>query len=110
MRVHWFLSYNSYFKKSKTFHLQQGYGQPGYGGPAPGGQQLEVGHGPYPSIAPSGGISPQVQQWFYAVDKDRSGFISAAELKSALVNAQGQTFSDTACYLMIGKRPPLHIK
>lgn len=76
-------------------------GQPSYGGPAPGGQ-LEVGHGPYPSIGTGGTVSPQVQQWFSAVDKDQSGFISALELKSALVNAQGQRFSDTACNLMIG--------
>ena len=76
-------------------------GQPSYGGPPPGGQ-LEVGHGPYPSIGTGGTVSPQVQQWFCAVDKDQSGFISASELKAALVNAQGQKFSDTACNLMIG--------
>ncbi|KAJ8722802.1 hypothetical protein PYW07_003982 [Mythimna separata] len=81
----------------------QGYGQPagyGAGGPPPG--QLEIGHGPYPSIGPGGGVNPQVQNWFQAVDKDRSGFITAIELKAALVNAQGQTFSETACNLMIG--------
>ncbi|CAK1582043.1 unnamed protein product [Parnassius mnemosyne] len=88
---------------------QPGYGQPGgqpgYGQPAYGGQpvgQLEIGHGPYPSVGAGGGISPQVQQWFAAVDKDKSGFISVPELKSALVNGQGQNFSDTACHLMIG--------
>ncbi|XP_061383555.1 peflin isoform X2 [Danaus plexippus] len=76
-----------------------GYNQPGYGGsPA----QLEIGHGPYPSMGTEGTISPQVQQWFNAVDKDRSGFITALELKSALVNAQGKTFSETACSLMMG--------
>ncbi|CAK1552140.1 unnamed protein product [Leptosia nina] len=74
--------------------------QPGYG-PAQGGQ-LEIGHGPYPSMGPAGTVSPQVQQWFRAVDKDQSGFITALELKSALVNGQGQTFSETACNLMIG--------
>ncbi|XP_063620227.1 peflin isoform X1 [Cydia splendana] len=84
---------------------QQGYpnqppGQQGYPNQPPG--QLEVGHGPYPSMGPGGGISPQVQQWFRAVDKDQSGFITADELKAALVNAQGQTFSHTACSLMIG--------
>ncbi|XP_038216001.1 peflin [Zerene cesonia] len=78
----------------------QGYGQPGYGQPQ--GGQLEVGHGPYPSIGAGGNISPQVMQWFRAVDKDQSGFITAPELKAALVNAQGQTFSETACNLMIG--------
>ncbi|XP_060800408.1 peflin isoform X2 [Amyelois transitella] len=78
-----------------------GYGQPGYGGPPPG-EQLEMGHGPYPSIGTGGGISPQVHQWFRAVDKDQSGFITSNELKIALVNAQGQSFSDTACNLMIG--------
>ncbi|KAK9890428.1 hypothetical protein WA026_010517 [Henosepilachna vigintioctopunctata] len=51
---------------------------------------------------PSPGISPQVQQWFQAVDKDRSGKINWQELQSALVNGQGQNFSETACKLMIG--------
>ncbi|XP_049867109.1 peflin [Pectinophora gossypiella] len=75
---------------------------PGYGQPGAAGGQLEIGHGPYPSIGPGGAISPQVHQWFRAVDKDQSGFITANELKSALVNAQGQTFSEAACKLMIG--------
>ncbi|KAL0893782.1 hypothetical protein ABMA27_013916 [Loxostege sticticalis] len=77
---------------------QLGYGQPGQ--PQAGG--LEMGHGPYPSIGAGGTIAPQVQQWFQAVDKDKSGYITAPELKAALVNAQGQTFSETACNLMIG--------
>lgn len=81
------------------YFLQPGYNQPPYGGQA---GQLEMGHGPYPSIGAGGTVSPQVQQWFNAVDKDRSGFITAVELKSALVNGQGQHFSDTACNLMIG--------
>ncbi|CAH0748113.1 unnamed protein product [Diatraea saccharalis] len=85
----------------------QGYGQPGYGSQAgygvqPQGGGLEMGHGPYPSIGAGGTVSPQVQQWFRAVDKDQSGYITASELKAALVNAQGQTFSETACNLMIG--------
>ncbi|XP_039747393.1 leucine-rich repeats and immunoglobulin-like domains protein 3 isoform X3 [Pararge aegeria] len=79
--------------------IQVCYNQPGYGGQA---GQLEMGHGPYPSIGAGGTVSPQVQQWFSAVDKDKSGFITAAELRAALVNAQGQSFSETACNLMIG--------
>lgn len=47
-------------------------------------------------------VSPEVQQWFNTVDKDRSGKINAKELQSALVNGQGRNFSDTACELMIG--------
>ncbi|XP_076232823.1 penta-EF-hand domain containing protein peflin isoform X1 [Calliopsis andreniformis] len=47
-------------------------------------------------------INPEVQQWFSAVDRDGSGRITAVELKSALANGQGGTFSDTACKLMIG--------
>lgn len=43
-----------------------------------------------------------MQQWFGAVDSDGSGRITAIELKSALANGQGSTFSDTACRLMIG--------
>jgi peflin len=79
--------------------FQPGYGQQGYGGQQGG---LEMGHGPYPSMGVGGTIAPQVQQWFRAVDKDQSGFITAIELKSALINAQGQSFSETACNLMIG--------
>lgn len=59
------------------------YGQPGYG-------------------APPGGVNPEVQQWFNAVDRDRSGAINAKELQAALVNGQGKNFSDSACALMIG--------
>lgn len=47
-------------------------------------------------------VNPEVQQWFSAVDRDGSGRISAMELKAALANGQGGTFSDTACKLMIG--------
>ncbi|KAJ8950871.1 hypothetical protein NQ318_011167 [Aromia moschata] len=47
-------------------------------------------------------VDPQVQQWFQAVDKDRSGQINWQELQAALINGQGQNFSTTACKLMIG--------
>ncbi|XP_034937581.1 peflin [Chelonus insularis] len=47
-------------------------------------------------------VQPEVQQWFAAVDRDGSGKISATELKAALANGQGGTFSDRACNLMIG--------
>ncbi|XP_020294014.1 peflin isoform X2 [Pseudomyrmex gracilis] len=47
-------------------------------------------------------VSPDVQQWFSMVDRDKSGRITATELQSALANGQGGTFSDTACKLMIG--------
>lgn len=56
--------------------------------------------GGYPGVAP--GVSPEVQQWFAAVDRDRSGRISGKELQGALINGQGKNFSDTACLLMIG--------
>lgn len=47
-------------------------------------------------------VSPEVQQWFQAVDRDRSGQIQWEELQSALVNGKGENFSPTACKLMIG--------
>lgn len=56
----------------------------------------------YGSTNPETQISPEVQQWFSTVDRDGSGKITAIELKSALANGQGGTFSDTACRLMIG--------
>lgn len=36
------------------------------------------------------------------VDRDRSGKISSAELQTALINGNGEKFSDSACKLMIG--------
>lgn len=66
----------------------------------PGGQPQQIGG--YPAAPVASGISPEVQQWFNAVDEDRSGRITAKELKSALINGQGKNFSDTACQLMIG--------
>ncbi|ENN80301.1 hypothetical protein YQE_03294, partial [Dendroctonus ponderosae] len=47
-------------------------------------------------------VSPEVTQWFAAVDRDKSGEISWQELQSALVNAEGRNFSESACRLMIG--------
>ncbi|XP_046477666.1 peflin isoform X1 [Neodiprion pinetum] len=47
-------------------------------------------------------VSPEIQKWFATLDRDHSGRITATELKSALANGQGSTFSDTACKLMIG--------
>ncbi|KAJ9597048.1 hypothetical protein L9F63_027064 [Diploptera punctata] len=75
----------------------------GYGGGYPGGQPAGGSGFPgggYPGATP--GVSPEVQQWFNAVDRDRSGHINAKELQSALINGQGKNFSDTACQLMIG--------
>ncbi|PSN52322.1 hypothetical protein C0J52_11408 [Blattella germanica] len=77
-------------------HAQQPMG--GYPGAQPQPQQLSYAGG-YPGSAP--GVNPEVQQWFNAVDRDRSGKISAKELQSALINGQGKNFSDAACQLMI---------
>ena len=48
-------------------------------------------------------VDPQVQQWFNAVDSDRSGQIEAKELQKALVNGNWSNFSEEACRMMIGK-------
>ncbi|KAL0268663.1 UNVERIFIED_CONTAM: hypothetical protein PYX00_010509 [Menopon gallinae] len=47
------------------------------------------------------GVEPEVQQWFNAVDVDRSGKITPKELQNALVNAQGKNFNMTVCDLLI---------
>ena len=77
--------------------------QPGYGGqpagypPQPAGYPpQQPGYGGYP------GIDPQVMAWFQAVDADRSGHISAAELRQALTNSNYSHFNEEACRLMIG--------
>ncbi|CAG9800029.1 unnamed protein product [Chironomus riparius] len=46
-------------------------------------------------------VSPEVQNFFAQVDKDRSGKINSQELQQALINGKGQQFSDQACNLMI---------
>jgi Ca2+-binding EF-hand superfamily protein len=47
------------------------------------------------------GPSPQVAQWFHAVDQDRSGQINSFELQRALVNGNMSQFSEEACRMMI---------
>lgn len=59
--------------------------------------------------APNNGVSPETQRLFDLVDQDRSGKISHVELKAALINGNGQPFSDTACKLMIGEWRPWRI-
>ncbi len=98
------------FNKSR-FHFQPGYGAPGGYPPASGGYAQPTQPGGY--APPSGGgyvspptgipgVSPETQRLFGMVDRDRSGKISADELKTALVNGKGENFSDVACKLMIG--------
>ena len=72
--------------------------QGGYpGAPPPSGYSAPGGYGQQPQVDPS------VQQWFSAVDTDRSGQISAQELQRALVNGNWSHFSEEACRMMIGK-------
>jgi len=44
-----------------------------------------------------------VAAWFHAVDQDKSGQITAAELQRALVNGNWSHFSEEACRMMIGE-------
>merc|ERR1719290_739694 len=93
----------------------QGGGYPGSAPPASGGYpgQAPRPAGGYPGSAPPQGgypgygtpqqpaVDPQVQQWFNAVDSDRSGQIEAKELQKALVNGNWSNFSEEACRMMI---------
>ncbi|XP_060570454.1 programmed cell death protein 6-like isoform X2 [Ruditapes philippinarum] len=69
-------------------YQQQQYGQQGMGGF--GGQQ-----------APPG-VSPELWGWFQTVDTDRSGKITADELRQALHNGNWSPFNPETCRLMIG--------
>ena len=69
------------------------YGGPNYGG---GYHHTQSSSRPYQNPNQHGGGfpsgphngDPQLLQWFNAVDTDRSGSISVAELQAALVNGQ----------------------
>ena len=79
----------------------------GYSGsaPRPGGPPAGQFAGHSPGAGgygqPSVQIDPATQQWFSAVDTDRSGQISADELRRALVNGNWSHFSEEACRMMI---------
>jgi len=47
------------------------------------------------------GIDPNVQQWFVAVDTDRSGRINMTELQQALGHQPWARFGPETCRLMI---------
>ncbi|XP_069124542.1 programmed cell death protein 6-like [Argopecten irradians] len=71
------------------------YGQPaGYGGGAP----------PPPAQynPPPPGVSQELWHWFQAVDQDRSGKITAVELRQALMNGNSSPFNPETCRIMIG--------
>lgn len=70
---------------------QGGYPQPGYQ------QPVQSSYNPPPP-----GVDQNVYQWFLSVDADRSGRISALELKQALVHGNWATFTEEACRMMIG--------
>ncbi|XP_013118983.1 peflin [Stomoxys calcitrans] len=69
------------------------------GGYNPYGQGYSAPPGAYPPQ--NSQVSPDAQQWFNMVDRDRSGKINCEELQAALANGKGQSFSETACKLMI---------
>jgi len=81
----------------------QGYGgarppSQGYGG-APPPNQGSYGGAPPPNQY--GGVDTKIQQWFNAVDQDRSGQIDFKELQRALVNGNWSNFSEEACRMMV---------
>nr|XP_060640149.1 peflin [Anolis sagrei ordinatus] len=75
------------------------YGQPSanpYGAPQPG---------PYGAGGPGGnappGVDPEAFAWFQSVDTDHSGYISAKELRQALVNSNWSAFNEETCLMMM---------
>ncbi|KAJ1656985.1 hypothetical protein IWQ61_003534 [Dispira simplex] len=101
---------------------QQGYGNPppggNYGGNPYAGQQQGYGAhpptsqppqsygSPYPPPAqpqqPAGPPTPEMlRHWFNAVDEDKSGALSAAELQRALVNGDWSPFNIETVRMMV---------
>lgn len=76
-----------------------------YGDPQGGAGGYAQGYTAPPGAYPpqNSEIAPEVQQWFNMVDRDRSGKINCTELQAALANGKGQSFSETACKLMISE-------
>lgn len=94
--------YGGYQQQPPAYGQQSGgYGR---GAPPPGGYgggpppQQFGGYGP----PPPPGISPDLWHMFQAVDQDRSGKITAAELRQALLNGNWSPFNPETCRLMIG--------
>ena len=56
-----------------------------------------------PTVLVFATVDPQIASWFNAVDHDRSGVISAAELQQALTNADWTHFNPESVRLMISK-------
>ncbi|XP_033746846.1 programmed cell death protein 6-like [Pecten maximus] len=72
------------------------YGQPaGYGGGAPPPAAVYA-------PPPPPGVSTELWHWFQAVDQDRSGKITAVELRQALMNGNASPFNPETCRIMIG--------
>ncbi|KAH7911322.1 hypothetical protein BJ138DRAFT_1239179 [Hygrophoropsis aurantiaca] len=83
-----------------AYHGYQGGAQTNY--PPPGYQYGNTAPGGFTRGAPSmAHIDPAIQGWFYAVDTDRSGAITANELQKALINGDWSPFDlDTVKLLM----------
>lgn len=84
-----------YQQRPPAHQGMQGYhSQPGYpSAPPPGG--------PHGMPAPPPGADPTLWNWFITVDHDKSGQITANELKQALINGNWTQFNDETCRLMI---------
>lgn len=69
------------------------YGQPG--------QPSAPGYSPYSAPGTNFDMNPEIKQFFDSVDQDHSGRINGVELQAALINGQGNNFSDSVCSLMV---------
>ncbi|CAI8034746.1 Peflin [Geodia barretti] len=54
------------------------------------------------AAGPPPGVNPELWGWFQSVDADKSGKISAMELRQALVNSNWSHFNQETCRLLIG--------
>ena len=83
------------YQRPMAHQGMQGYPpQPGY----PSGPPQMAPHG---MPAPPPGADPTLWSWFITVDTDKSGQITANELKQALINGNWTQFNDETCRLMI---------
>lgn len=98
--------YNPAYGGHHNYGQTHGYQQQNPYGPPPPASQYPPSHpgawGGGGCPPPPPGVDPVLWEWFQTVDQDRTGKITATELRQALFNNNWSQFNPETCRLMIG--------